>query len=154
MPVTFRCKHCQQNKPINPKRKGNQTYCSDPACQRARKAAWQKQRMAHDDDYCISQRTAVRQWRKNKPDHDYQAQYRKNHADDAERNRMQQQLRNQKRSKNSLGEMDPTIDALPINESDIYKLTPIKSDDAGKIVKMDVLLLTINASRIIRYLSA
>ena len=141
MSVMFTCKHCQQDKPINPKRKGEQMYCGDPACQRARKAAWQRQRMANDPDYCVAQRKAVRQWRTNKPDHEYQAQYRKHHADYVERNRIKQRLRNQRRNKPSLGKQGPPIDTLPLNEPDIYTLIPITSDDAGKIVKMDVLLV-------------
>jgi len=44
------CIHCGKSIKPNPRVK-NQRYCSEKACQRARRASWQRQKMANDPDY-------------------------------------------------------------------------------------------------------
>lgn len=59
--VTTRCAHCGapfQPRPQTPK----QTFCSAPACQRARKRQWQQAKLASDPDYRANQRSAQRAW--------------------------------------------------------------------------------------------
>jgi hypothetical protein len=142
MPATFRCTHCQQEKPVNPKLKGQQKYCGEIACQCARKAAWQRNRKATDPEYCQSQKEAVRQWQQNKPGHQYQKQYRIDHQDYVKKNREQQRHRNQKRVRNqSSDSMIVKMDALTIDKSNLYLMTPVAENDTEKIVKMDTLLV-------------
>ena len=52
----------------------NQTYCSMPACQRARRQRWQHEKMANDPDYRENQKRSQRAWHERHPD--YWQQYR------------------------------------------------------------------------------
>ena len=142
MPETFRCAHCQKEKPINPRLKGQQKYCGDVDCQRARKAAWQRNRKATDPEYCQSQNQAVKQWQQNKPGHQYQKQYRDEHPDYVDKNREQQRRRNQERVRNKASDtIIVKMDTLTTAKSKLYLLTPVAKNDAEKIVKMDTLLV-------------
>lgn len=47
----------------------NQSYCTDIACQKARKAAWVSQKLASDTDYKTNQRRAQKSWQKANPDY-------------------------------------------------------------------------------------
>ena len=98
MQRTFICACCGKQKLANPKLKGNQLYCGDHDCQKARKAAWQRQKMASDPEYRADQKEGLRKWRKNRPLDQHQKQYRQRHPEYVERNRHAQKLRNQKRS--------------------------------------------------------
>lgn len=65
---TKRCACCEklfQPHPHIP----NQTYCSSPACQRARKRQWQRNRLQSDPDYRVNQRGAQQAWQKRHPDY-------------------------------------------------------------------------------------
>lgn len=81
MQKTIICKNCEKEKSANPRLKGNQEYCGDPECQRARKAAWQREKMAKDADYRADKKESNKQWRKNRPAHQYQRPYREQHPD-------------------------------------------------------------------------
>jgi len=89
------CAHCQQFFVPNPRIK-NQRYCSHPACQRARKTLWQKQKLKADSDYKANQQDCQKQWRENHPD--YWHNWRAAHPKYTERNRIQQQERNRQRT--------------------------------------------------------
>jgi len=52
----------------------NQTYCSMPACQRARRRRWQHEKMESDPDYRENQKRSQRAWHERHPD--YWQQYR------------------------------------------------------------------------------
>jgi hypothetical protein len=71
-------------------------YCRKPACQRARKAVWQREKMRCDPDYQANQRRCQQDWCKDNPG--YWKKYREDHPKQAERNRVLQRLRNRKRS--------------------------------------------------------
>jgi hypothetical protein len=132
--------------PANIRLKGNQEYCSATECQRARKAAWQKRKMAHDPDYHSQQCEYVRQWRKNRPAHQYQKQYRLDHPEYVKRNRELQIIRNRKRSVLVSFQKIVKMDAfnLPqIEKSNTCVMKSFKVDDSGKIVKMDASLAQI-----------
>lgn len=59
--MTRRCAHCGH--PFQPRPQvPNQTYCSDPDCQRARKLRWQQDKLRNDPDYRDNQRDAQRAW--------------------------------------------------------------------------------------------
>lgn len=73
-----------------------QTHCSTPVCQRARKALWQRQKLAKDPEYAQGQKLSNNKWLVSKPN--YWKDYRFQNPDKAARNRVLQKLRNRKRS--------------------------------------------------------
>jgi hypothetical protein len=138
------CKHCDEQKQANIRLKGHQQYCDKPECQRARKAAWQKNRIATDPQYHAQQAEAVRIWRQKKPLDQYQKQYRQNHPEYVQRNRELQKLRNQKHSSRLACLKIVKMDAFhnpPSEKSTSYIMNPYKLDASGKIVKMDALVV-------------
>ena len=142
MQNTFVCKNCNQEKPANPRLKGTQKYCNAPACQRARKAEWQRQKLAAKPKYRRTQSECDRQWRRAQRASQYQRQYREKHPDYVAKNREQQKIRNQKRKRQTSAEMIVKMDALKKDtlknvKSNIYIMTPITMDASLKIVKMD-----------------
>ena len=76
-------------------RNRRQKFCSKPACQKARKAIWHKQKMATDPDYRKGQRLANQKWHARNPD--YWKKYRRKNPDKAARNRALQRIRNQRK---------------------------------------------------------
>jgi hypothetical protein len=141
MQKTFICKNCEEEKPANPRLKGKQTYCGDPECQRARKAAWQREKMAKDADYPANKKESNKKWRQDRPAHQYQRQYRQEHPNYVEANRQKQRLRNQKRTTPVAAEKIVKLDALTNQGSNTYIITPYAKDASGKIVKLDTLLV-------------
>ena len=128
---TFICQSCSQEKPRNPRLKGAQKFCNDPACQRVRKRQWQKKMMVSDAFYRKQQLESLQAWRKKYPLDRYQHQYRLKHPEYIDKNRQKQRIRNQKRQK-----LIVKMDTLNQIESYTYLLTPYESE---KIVKMDAL---------------
>jgi len=55
----FRCRCCRKMRPV---RVGNQKYCGDPKCQRARKNAWNREKYASDPDYRENQKASTQTW--------------------------------------------------------------------------------------------
>jgi len=97
MPVKFLCLGCGGEEEMNPRLKGNQKYCGEAKSQKARKAKWQQERMKTNREYKNSQEGCVQRWRKEKPLHQYQHEYRSDHPDYVKINRQQQKQRNRKR---------------------------------------------------------
>ena len=85
------CVHC--GKFIIPRNR-SQNYCTEPSCQRARKAAWQRYKMKTDEDYRTQQKLSNQKWLQNTPD--YFKRYRQHNPDKAERNRILQTIRNRR----------------------------------------------------------
>ena len=75
-----------------------QIFCSDPDCQRARKALWQKQKLACDPEYKKDQKLANQKWLQNTPD--YWKGYRQRNPKKADRNRFLQKIRTCKKQEN------------------------------------------------------
>ena len=98
MAQTFICKNCHNMKTMNPRLKGNQNYCGDKQCQQARKSSWQKNKMKTNSAYRNKQYQSMERWRKRKPLHRYQKNYRTTHPQYVDENRTKQTIRNQKRS--------------------------------------------------------
>lgn len=71
-----------------------QSYCSKPACQRARKALWQKHKLATDPEYKKDQHLSQQKWLSKNPD--YYKEYRLKNPEKARRNRALQRIRNRK----------------------------------------------------------
>jgi len=88
-----RCRHCHRLFVVRPQNP-NQRYCPDNACQRARKQAWERRKLAEDPDYRQNRKDAQRVWRENHPD--YWREYRRRRPGYTERNRQRQNIRNLK----------------------------------------------------------
>jgi hypothetical protein len=73
----------------------NQRYCSEKACQRARKRKWQQAKLLSDPDYQANQLDCQREWHQRHLG--FYQQYRERHPKSSERNRLMQRLRNSRR---------------------------------------------------------
>lgn len=73
-----------------------QKFCSKNECQRERKTRWQAKKRSKDPDYRANETAARKVWAKENPD--YWMNYRENHPESTERNRIKQKQRNQGRS--------------------------------------------------------
>lgn len=88
------CFHCAA---VFIPRNKKQYYCSQPECQRARKAAWHRIKIKTDPDYRAAKKLSQHKWAADNPD--YWKSYRKRNPEKAERNRMLQTIRNRRRSR-------------------------------------------------------
>jgi hypothetical protein len=140
------CVNCHNEVPANIRLKGNQQYCGAKACQNARKAQWKRNKMAADPDFAAKQKKSQQHWRKNKPAHQYQKQYRQTHPQYVENNRIKQHQRNQKRNSSipaSSSEKIVKVDASPSNDqkTNIYLMKILTPNVSPKIVKVDALIV-------------
>lgn len=71
-----------------------QTYCSKPVCQKARKALWQKLKLATDPEYKKDQQLSQQKWLSDNPD--YYKNYLRRNPKKADKNRALQRIRNHK----------------------------------------------------------
>jgi len=69
----------------------DQQYCSGEACQRKRRADWQRRKLAQDADYREHQKKAKINWRDRH--RDYMRDYRRNHPEYRDRERLQRRER-------------------------------------------------------------
>jgi hypothetical protein len=137
-----KCKHCHQSfspRPQNP----DQEYCSERACQRARKRIWQQRKLLADPDYHANQSAAQSCWQEKNPD--YWSKYRERNPDYVEHNRDRQRERNRRRREQDIdrtliAKMDASMPGSFINPGR-YLLSRIES---GLIAKMDALIVEIN----------
>jgi hypothetical protein len=146
MQSTFICQNCREEKFFNPRFKGHQSYCGDPLCQRARKRLWQKEKIAADEAYRNRQSACLRQWRKKRPLHEYQKNYRESHPEYVEKNRQQQTIRNRRGAKKAQSAAPKKIVKMDRLESSLiksgtYVITPLNIEASEKIVKMDALIV-------------
>lgn len=89
------CASCNDEVTQNPKLKGRQQkYCGKAKCQRARRAAWKKEKMRTCPDFKANQALSNRSWSASHPN--YWRQYRLANPAKADRNRFLQHLRNQR----------------------------------------------------------
>jgi len=116
-------------------RNKNQKYCGKAQCQKARKAAWQRNRMATDADYRADQRLSRQKWARSHPD--YWRNYRKQNPQIADRNRILQRIRNKRRlrQKPLIAKMDASK-CFPFKAFGQFYLVPV-------IAKMDALKVKI-----------
>jgi len=132
MKTRCRCKHCHCLFSPNP-RVRNQRYCSQKACQRARKSQWHRQKMKTDPDYRRNQKESQEKWRQEHPE--YWREYRKNHCEYRERNRQEQRNRDKNRREKRLAKMD-AIAQLNQIKAGCYYLIPVSADLAKKDVSV------------------
>ena len=125
----------------------SQKYCSQDACQRARRREWQQRKLQSDEDYKTNQKAAQKEWCRKNPH--YWKLYRLSNPDYAARNKTLQKLRNtkarnaaelQNKEAGMIANMDASI-RKPEIISGYYMLYPVA---AGKIAKMDQLLVRID----------
>ena len=143
MSAIFTCLNCHQERPVDSRQKGRQKYCGEGACQRARKATWQRAKLATDAAYPERQKACHKRWCGDKPLHQYQRDYRETHPDYVVQNRELQRVRNRKRREEAarqdlIGKIIKT-DASSVTTfpSGIYEMRLCTMDASGKIVKMD-----------------
>ena len=137
-----KCKHCLKGflpRPQNP----DQEYCSEQACQRARKRIWQQQKLLIDSDYRANQKAAQSCWQEKNLD--YWQKYRERHPDYVARNRERQRERNRRRREQDTGQapiakMDASAPEKSLNPGR-YMLSRV---DSGLIANMDALIVEIN----------
>ena len=135
MPRKNRCAHCRRRFVPNPRVK-TQRYCSRKLCQRARKAKWQRDKMASDPDYRANQRDARQVWQHQH--RDYWQRYRHHHPSYRERNRLLQTHRDQKRRPKPLAKMDASVPTSFL-KSGTYHIIPVLD---VPLAKMDALAMT------------
>lgn len=82
----------------------NQSYCSAPSCQRARRRHWQRDKMQSDPDYRENQLRSQRAWLERHPE--YWRNYRDVNPEYVTRNRLRQHSRGELRDELNLAKMD------------------------------------------------
>jgi hypothetical protein len=153
MPTYFYCKHCGKRDRKNPRLKVKQSYCGSPACQRARKNKWERDKLQNDSVYREYRKGVKANWRKTYPDDVYQNDYRKTHPEYVRHNRELQKSRNFCIKECLAGHPDPNIvktDALshqrPILPG-LYEIYPYITGLDKKIVKTDALIVELKVPR-------
>ena len=116
------CVCCQER--FHPRAQNpNQAYCPNQKCQKARKAAWQREKLKKDKDYQENQKRAQEKWRRQNPD--YYRDWRAKHPKYTAHNRTSQQQRNRKRQRGRrplpIAKMDASIDKKTL-PSGVYKI--------------------------------
>lgn len=104
-------------------RNRKQNYCCFPECQKARRAAWQRNKLQTDREYRENQRISNKKWLQNNPG--YWKEYRRNNPDKADRNRALQKVRNNRR-------LSPATHSTTSKPNFIAKMDARKSS-AGKL---------------------
>lgn len=123
--MTRSCAHCGQ--PFQPRPQvPNQSYCSAPACQRARRQRWQRSKFESDPDYRVNQRDAQRAWLNRHPD--YWRNYRDTHPEYVQRNRDLQRAHPPSGQTSVLAKMD-ACQPPPLRPG-LYRITPTQGIDA------------------------
>jgi len=111
----------------------NQQYCSERACQNARKRAWQKDKRDRDSDYRENQRSAQKRWAVRNPD--YWRRWRESHPAYRERNRQQQTERNAQRKARAEDAEQPSSEASgAIAKSDVWTAETILDPGTYRVV--------------------
>ena len=98
---TFVCQHCGRTCRCNPRVKDHK-YCSRKECQQARMRTWKNKQYNSNPTYRKKNLESQLAWRKERPSHQYQNEYRKSHSEYVDRNRELQGKRNKKRQKHSV----------------------------------------------------
>jgi len=144
MSKIFKCSKCKKRYKKNPRLKSEQKYCGSSSCQQARKNIWEKDKIAKDPVYRSKRKSDKTKWRKKRPCHEYQRQYRTTHPEYVKINREQQKLRNNNRNESVSGDQIVKTDTL-ISENlasrRFYALFPVDNESGKNIVKTDALIV-------------
>ena len=129
MPFTFTCHHCGQTATGNHRLKKKQKYCSSKACQQARIRAWKNREYKQSKRFKTKSLSAQASWRRKRPAHEYQRDYRASRPDYEERNRIQQRDRNKKRKKEPRHlAVKPNALVLQPRDDGAYLLSKVKKE--------------------------
>jgi hypothetical protein len=102
-----RCRYCEHE--FQPSKfQPGQLVCSQPDCQRQRRADYHRQKIAADPEYRQVCRESSQKWRSRNPD--YWQRYREKHPDAVERNRQRQRIRDRKRRFGDLANNNSAFD--------------------------------------------
>lgn len=141
---TNECIHCGRGFEPNPRVK-EQSYCRDNGCQRARRARWQRQKMATDPDYRDNQSRCQKEWLLRHPG--YYKDYRAGHPEYVERNRLLQIRRNARRRKDGLAKLIAKMDSLGRGlypcRGELFKLVPQGNRLIAKMNSLTVKLVPV-----------
>ena len=138
------CCNCAEFFMPSPRHK-NQIYCMKPECRRAKKASWKRNKMRTDPDYRYNHKLANQKWARAHPG--YWKNYRDEHPEYVERNRILQTIRNRRsRSRNDQqdgGErLIAKVDASIFNKNSLvgqfYLVPVIAKVDALKVNIFDI----------------
>jgi hypothetical protein len=133
MSQKIRCanRKCRRLFVPNPRAKNHQ-YCDREACQRVRRSRWQRQKIKSDPEYRKDQQESQQCWAEQ--NRDYWQRYREQHPRYAERNRLLQKDRDQRRQSGHLAKMDALNPESHVIAGSYY-LIP----GTGDLAKMDAL---------------
>ena len=93
--ATIICASCNDEVTQNPKlKRQQQKYCSKAKCQKSRKSAWKREKMMTCPEFRVDHALANKKWARSSPG--YWRKYRFSKPVKADRNRLLQQLRNQR----------------------------------------------------------
>lgn len=125
MPGTFVCAHCSKEFSMSPRCK-RQSYCTERACQTARKQIWRRHKIEEDPEYQAGQRLSQSKWLLLRPD--YWRQYREKNPKKTRSNRERQRFRDHLRRVN--GQLMATVnlaksDAVPLGNDKMAEKTPL-----------------------------
>lgn len=145
----FICCHCKRRAKKNARLKSGQRYCGLKGCQQARKNRHERERLKSDPEYYARRKAQKADWQKRQQGV-YQRNYRENHLDYLEQNRMLQRLRYQGIKTRPVPVSEPKIvktdgltSVMPINAG-LYEIRPYKRDPGKKIVKTDALIVALS----------
>jgi len=133
------CIHCGRSFIPNPRVK-NQRYCSQKSCQKARRARWQKFKMADDPDYKENQQRCWERWLRTHPK--YYRDYRRKCPEYVKRNRLLQIMRDAKRGKDKVSKLLAKMDSLRMGfygrRGELFRVV---AQDNRMLAKMDSLVV-------------
>lgn len=111
----------------------DQTYCSEPACQRERRKLWQRDRRRADPDYRDNQAQAQEAWLSRNPD--YWRDYRERHPAYAQANRSRARDRSRERRDGGFAKMDESVPESVASclVSGLYQLRVIQTHSFAKM---------------------
>jgi len=135
---TRRCLYCHRLFLPSPRRP-QQRVCSQPECQRRRRANSRRQQLARDPVYVQVVRESQKKWWDEHPD--YQKERRKAKPEVVERNRQRQHMRDQRRRLARLVRNNLVLDLTP-SASAVWLVGPqVQRLDRNNLVSTQVLIL-------------
>ena len=130
MPPTHRCTYCQRNFHPSPYRL-QQRVCSQPECQRRRRADYHQRKIQADPVYAQVVLDSQKQWRAEHAD--YQKTYWRTHPEAAEHNRQRQRQLDRQRRLASLVKNNVALD-LKHSAAEVWLVGP----DTANLAKNNV----------------
>ena len=119
-----RCPYCQRTFQLSPYRR-QQRVCSQPDCQRRRRADYHRRKIQSDLVYADVVKDSRKSWREEHPG--YQKAYWQTHPEAAEHNRQQQRRRDRRRCVGDLVKNNVALD-LKHSASEVWLVGPGTAD--------------------------